>query len=280
MNCNCCTTYNAPDLMDGGVTCAAIEDESIAPERARSLVQERDDAERERARWQESAEAADRERHDWQVRAVKAEDRAGEYHDTIVALRTDLAIALDRAEKAEENVRSREEMINRLDARARKAETALADVHERDETVARLETRLIEAEEDRDHAEAQRDDALHSVKVLRADLERAECHDCIRDAAVIETMRPMRAEDVTGEMVGRLFRAAGQVVPGWGVSMDDCQYLLQVALTEPQRPEGAEKIEAAFGTWERSEYLHAALDEDDLRSIADHIARVVTEEQP
>lgn len=39
-----------------------------------------------------------------------------------------------------------------------------------------------------------------------------------------------------------------------------------------QRPEGAEDIEAALGTWERSEYLHAALDEDDLRSIADHIA--------
>lgn len=63
---------------------------------------EREEAERERATWQESAEAADRERHDWQVRAVKAEDRAGEYHDTITALRTDLATALDRAEKAEE----------------------------------------------------------------------------------------------------------------------------------------------------------------------------------
>ena len=39
-----------------------------------------------------------------------------------------------------------------------------------------------------------------------------------------------------------------------------------------QRPDGAEGIEAAFGAWERSEYLYAALDEDDLRSLADHIA--------
>lgn len=30
-NCNCCTTYNAPDRMDGGVTAARIEQEAEQP---------------------------------------------------------------------------------------------------------------------------------------------------------------------------------------------------------------------------------------------------------
>ena len=86
-------------------------------------------------------------------------------------------------------------------------------------------------------------------------------------ARAAEQPRPLTPDAITDEMVERALVVNADLRP------ETVRRMLTAALTEPPaRPEGAEDIEAAFGTWERSEYLHAALDEDDLRSIADHIA--------
>lgn len=160
-------------------------------------------------------------------------------------------------EKAEENVRAREEMINRLDARARKAETALADVHERDETVARLEEQLAEMTAHRDRC---RDIATKwQVEANRVRGE-AESHDCIRDAAVIETTRPMRAEDIT---ISMCLRAANHFERhrSW-------EGALLAALAEPQRPEGAEDMADAIEAYDD----HGAIEMYGFDALADHLA--------
>ena len=95
--------------------------------------------------------------------------------------------------------------------------------------------------------------------------------------------RPLTPDAITDEMVLRFMNSydeqLGRAKPAPTLNYFTAhrtsvtRNALADALTEPPaRPEGAEDIEAAFGTWERAEYLHAALDADDLRSIADHIA--------
>lgn len=99
MNCECCITYNAPDLMDGGVTAARTEEEAEPDLRV-----------------------------DYEAMWWKAEGER---------------------EKAEENVRAREEMIDRLDAlvaaehRATRAEAQAAI---RGRAVAIYQARAREAE--------------------------------------------------------------------------------------------------------------------------------------
>ncbi|MGO2360476.1 MAG: hypothetical protein ACTH6N_05030, partial [Brachybacterium tyrofermentans] len=174
---------------DGGVTAAAFEAEVVSPGRARSLVQERGElaealdttmgraiaAERERdeaarfaALWKEAARRAiQQERQEdafrstmlanFQVAIAQRDEARGDCND---ALRREKA-EQDRAVQAEENVRAREEMVNRLAARAEQAEAALEDlreqygarVREKDEWEANAE----EADRRTAEAEAQRD---------------------------------------------------------------------------------------------------------------------------
>lgn len=76
-----------PDDMDGGVTAAAIEAEVVSPERARSLVQERDEAKAWATRWQEAAEENEAEID--RLRAALAGALA-----TVQTARSDLTTAL------------------------------------------------------------------------------------------------------------------------------------------------------------------------------------------
>lgn len=161
-------------------------------------------------------------------------------------------------QEAERNAVDRErdrwkEVALTAEADLERAETALADVHERDETVARLETRLTVAEGERGWWEAE----FWKERKEHAALSRAESHDRIRDA-VIETTRPVRAEDIT---ISMCLRAANHFERhrSW-------EGALLAALTEPQRPEGAEEIEAYMRE------LVASHPEDHYGELADHLA--------
>lgn len=141
--------------------------------------------------------------------------------------------------------------------RAEKAERDRDGWERRAGTSAATSSRLLR---ERDEARRERED-------LRASLKEANA-----------ALRASREQPVnpTGEMVGRLFRAAGEVVPGWGVSMNDCHHLLQVALTEPTRPEGAEELARLIATADVGEW--------DCGDLADALlatgrVRVVTKEQ-
>lgn len=112
-------------------------------------------------------------------------------------------------------------------------------------------------------AEKERDEARREREDLRASLKEANA-----------ALRASREQPVvpTGEMVGRLFRAAGEVVPGWVVSMNDCHHLLQVALTGPTRSKRAEAIEAIL-----ADKLGGAFVPHTIRALAD---RIDSEVQP
>lgn len=239
------------DLMGGGVTCAAIEKEasekpvSLPEAVMRRLTRERDDA-RTMAKL-------------WKATAREHIGRADTYKEWMHAAQgnsgTWASIAKQEAE------------------RANRAERALADVHERDETVARLETRLTEAEYDRNSWKST------AIKAM-AEVERAECHDCIRDAAVIEKTRTLTPEDIGEDMIERGCRA-------WADSSTFASFegkirsVLTAALTEPPRPEGVEDIEALLEGMP-ADLIGGPLTAHEARTLADHLAthgvRVTTEE--
>lgn len=117
----------------------------------------------------------------------------------------------------------------------------------------------------------------------KAERERDEARADLAEYVQAQTFRAVSrpltpdASKVTRVVVigpgGSEFERWGVYTNGARIEVQDDGRTLKVFPAEPPaRPEGAEDIEAAFGTWERSEYLHAALDEDDLRSIANHIA--------
>lgn len=153
-------------------------------------------------------------------------------------------------------------------AQIERAERALADVHERDETVARLEARLVKAEQDRNR--------------WRELAEMAECHDCIRDAAVIEKTRALTADDITDEMVQRASEVIEVFAPSERWPGSAARWVLEAALTEPQRPEGAENIEALLEGMP-ADLIGGPLTAHEARTLADHLAehgvRVTTEEE-
>lgn len=170
-------------------------------------------------------------------------------------------------QEAERNAVDRErdrwkEVALTAEADLERAERALADVHERDETVARLETRLTVAEEERGWWEAE----FWEERKEHAALSRAESHDRIRDA-VIETTRPVRAEDIT---ISMCLRAANHFERhrSW-------EGALLAALTpEPQRPEGAADlkhpvIQSLAGM--DSTRVHG-LTQEDIEGLCDRLA--------
>ena len=92
-----------------------------------------------------------------------------------------------------------------------------------------------------------------------------------KDALEKAESRPLTPDAITDEMVER--GRSAYWGPAFGGSVEErVLAILTAALTEPTRPEGAEDIEAAFGTWEHAEYLNGAIDAYDKRALADHIA--------
>ncbi|MGO2819461.1 MAG: hypothetical protein ACTIA5_01580 [Brachybacterium tyrofermentans] len=90
------------DDMDGGVTAAAIEAEVVSPERARSLVQERDEARRRAETAERKAERAAREaERRGRVLAERTRERDDARGDCNDALRREKA-EQDRAVQAEQ----------------------------------------------------------------------------------------------------------------------------------------------------------------------------------
>ena len=187
-------------------------------------------------------------------------------------------------------IRRRNEQIENQAHNARETQRALEEItRERDEAKSWASRWQEEAE-----GNEARGDALAAglaAAVVRADTAEQE-YEALKVAyneqgdalvASYDHPRPLTPDAITDEMVLRFMNSydeqLGRAKPAPTLNYFTAhrtsvtRNALADALTEPPaRPEGAEDIEAAFGTWERAEYLHAALDADDLRSIADHIA--------
>lgn len=133
----------------------------------------------------------------------------------------------------------------------------------------------------------QRDQAIGRVNVLsdenddlraraeKAERERDEARAQINDLVSVPEPCPLTPDAITDEMVERarhrfeeLDREMGYMRSSWVF-----RQLLDAALTEPpKRPERAEDIEAALGTWKGSRLLDAGLFAEDRRDLANHIA--------
>ena len=104
------------------------------------------------------------------------------------------------------------------------------------------------------------------LKITYSDGEIADCYvntAWLRDRAdhLTDTPRPLTADDITDEMVERAYAwwEGNTLAPRTGM-----RAMLAAALTEPTRPEGAEKVEAVL-----HQYWSGDIDGDDL---ADRIA--------
>ena len=148
-------------------------------------------------------------------------------------------------------------------------------------------------------AERERDGALRLAKTAadQADealgmVARGECHDCIRDAAVIREPHPLTPDAITDEMVERAAHclAMGQMPSTYsrnpdgtaGKFYDDAREVLCAAFTEPPaRPEGAEEIECELtgvGPLELDNPLSAREQSALADFLAERGVRVVTED--
>lgn len=202
----------SPDLMDGGVTAALIEKEA---EQAADCGVELGEyiCTREKghsghhiaatvALHHSVAAAWDSQpRVDWEAvakfeekRAEQAEERAGEAHDAIVALRNDVALMEDRALNAEkERDEARRHECSDLDAHWRLGE-ALASLKEANATVASLR-----AEQPRPLTADDIESVLHSILPLSTEhLGADDVADIAFDlyTALTEPPRPEGAEDL------------------------------------------------------------------------------------
>lgn len=137
-SCNCCTTYSAPDLMDGGVTAALIEKE-VAGSYTRTdddgltlrLVQQQRDqatARAERAErdaevnqvsmmgWAKTSESWQETAEEWENRALKAEKERDEARKKVAEYVSLLAAPLARSltpDDIKSLVREREQRLAR-----------------------------------------------------------------------------------------------------------------------------------------------------------------------
>ena len=202
----------SPDLMDGGVTAALIEKEA---EQAADCGVELGEyiCTREKghsghhiaatvALHHSVAAAWDSQpRVDWEAvakfeekRAEQAEERAGEAHDAIVALRNDVALMEDRALNAEkERDEARRHECSDLDAHWRLGE-ALASLKEANATVASLR-----AEQPRPLTADDIESVLHDILPLSTEhLGADDVADIAFDlyTALTEPPRPEGAEDL------------------------------------------------------------------------------------
>lgn len=268
--CKDCTTFSArpgvtrpvdsPDYADGGMAAAAIEKEA---EQAADCGVELGEyiCTREKghsghhiaatvALHHSVAAAWDSQpRVDWEAvakfeekRAEQAEERAGEVHDAIVALRNDVALMEDRALNAEK---------------------------ERDEALA-----------DAESLRRQLHDAQQDADMSRAEMESEQPHrltpDAITDEARDRAYRAVAALSVCdwGDMSG--------VAKGRAMALVEAVIIEITRPEPSTRPEGAEGIEAVlreewtFSDEDGGEDAFADLAE----RLASRGVRVATEEQP
>lgn len=130
--------------------------------------------------------------------------------------------------------------------------------------------RLDEAMDRAERAERERDEWKDSAIQAMADLERAEQpRPLIPDDAMV--LRALNTDMWEEHKVGPWGSLDSFRTP----AVDAMRAVLTAALTVPQRPEGAEEMEALIGSWERSELLGQNLTTDDLNSLADHLAERV-----
>ena len=119
----------------------------------------------------------------------------------------------------------------------------------RNAEIAALRKRAEKAEKERDEWE---DSAIKAM----ADLERAE------------QPRPLAPDDITYEMVKRAQREEERQRGDW-TAPTAMRHILTAALTEPTRPEGAEKVEAVL-----NQYWSGDINGDDLANrIAEEMNR-------
>lgn len=116
----------------------------------------------------------------------------------------------------------------------------------------------------------------HGHAVLKVEYSDGQVVDCyvntawLRDRLNDLDPRPLTPDAITDEMVERVWQVWCKLPPR---DMHSLRIALTAALTEPPaRPEGAEDIEAALGTWKGSRLLDAGLFAEDRRDLANHIA--------
>lgn len=290
------------DLLDGGVTAAAIEAEVVSPERARSLVQENDEL---RARIGRVEEARDLYRHDAATEerlhgearrfALAWKETARREFQYRVLARTAREFYRGIARKFEESRDAA--MQERGDAIAR-AESARELFHGANLKIVAMRKRAEKAEQERDNKAA----AYDQMKLLFGDAERAAIRwraraekaeqerdavaeeskaraDCIReqqkmlDRRPAENPRPLTADDYE-----RGVPVLRDVCPeGFKLSIpahEAVRAIVDAALTPPpSRPEGAEGLADDLSGWdEMDDYGNRRFTHEELDDLADHLA--------
>ena len=117
--------------------------------------------------------------------------------------------------------------------------------------------RRIKAEKERDKARAGARLAFGRCREVQA--ERQKVVDELYRIRADEQPRPLTADDITDEMVERAYAwwEGNSIAPRTGM-----RAMLAAALTEPTRPEGAEKVEAVL-----HQYWSGDINGDDLAEI-------------
>ena len=169
-------------------------------------------------------------------------------------------------------IRVRNAEIAALRKRAEKAE------QERDEARVRGGEYLIRAEKAEDMRDRWKATANSADDVIRAVLRELgagpdtepvmkakavrEARDAWREVAKRkgpENPRPLTPDDITDEMVERALAVERREYDGYTTEPETMRELLTAALTEPSRPEGAEKVEAVL-----HQYWSGDINGDDL----------------
>ena len=148
-------------------------------------------------------------------------------------------------------IRRRNEQIANQAHNARESQRAIEELDARNNSLA---ADLADAVARADKAEQERD---HLAVVLAATTRQ-------RDEADKRNPRPLTADDITYEMVERALAVERREYDGYTTEPETMRELLTAALTEPTRPEGAEKVEAVL-----HQYWSGDINGDDL---ADRIA--------
>ncbi len=139
------------------------------------------------------------------------------------------------------------------------------------------------AEREREKAERERDswESIAQQTARSVEALRAECHDCVRDAAVIRESRPLTPDAITDEMVLRAINAHMWEEYRQGPRTDLSGFReatvqafrtsLAAALTEPPaRPEGAEDVAVAL--FQAGAAVGVEMTPEKREALADHLA--------
>ena len=240
------------DYMDGGVTAAAIEAEVVSPERARSLVQERDEALTYAAETIATAQAET-------TAAVIAKEE----------VEVEVGTAIVRAEKAEQE---RDEALafatlwkRTAREQVRRTRTIAGRTRVQADYIGRLRREVEKARQQGDvdplpiiDEVARQDGVIHELRKQLEDVERA----------TTASPRPVTVDDITDEMVERAWDRWIDLDPR---DIHSMRLALRAALTPPpSRPEGAEKIEAII-----ADQISGDVGPATIRDLANRIATEV-----